>query len=83
MLNGLSEDLSSCSFPWAVVSHLGLMTYRYSCENKNTIESQITGRKEAPLAAVWKSVVCRMYDVDHWQFVESRHQYVARVLFGG
>lgn len=41
------------------------------CEDSNAIESQISRRAEATLATVWQSLVCRMHDIDHWQFAES------------
>jgi hypothetical protein len=49
------------------------MKYWNSCEDKNTIKSQITRVREVALATVWEGVVRRVHDVDHWQFAEGRH----------
>ena len=49
----------------------------HSCEDKNTIEPQITRGREATLATVWESLVCRVHDVDNWQFIEGRNSYVS------
>lgn len=54
------------------------MRGRDSCEDKNTIESQVTGSREAPMAAFRKGMVCRMYDVDNWELVEGGHPYVMK-----
>lgn len=49
---------------------------RGSCENPNTTQPPITGCEEATLAAVWKGVVCRMYDAHYWKFVKGWNTYV-------
>jgi hypothetical protein len=54
-------------------SEPGLTNFMGSCEDKNTIESQITRCGEAIMAAIWKGMVCRMYNVDNWELVESGH----------
>ena len=62
---------------WGLPLGSGTDRYRCSCEDKNTIESPIARRSEASLATVWQGLVCRMHDVDHWQFFEGGHSYVS------
>lgn len=53
-----------------------------SRKDKNTIESQIRDFRKAPMAAVWESLVCGVYDVDHWKFPESGHTWVNIEAYG-
>lgn len=45
----------------------------HSCEDENTIEPQITRCSKTAMAALWKSLVCGVHDVDYWEFVEGWH----------
>ena len=47
-----------------------------SRKNSNTAQPTITGREKARLAALWKGLVCRMYDIDNRKFVESGDKWV-------
>jgi hypothetical protein len=47
-----------------------------SCEDKDTIEPQITRGWKITMAAVREGVVCGVYDADYWQFVEGGDSYV-------
>jgi len=44
-----------------------------SCEDENTIESQIARCSKAAMATVWKSLVCGVHDVDYREFAEGWH----------
>jgi hypothetical protein len=46
---------------------------RNSRKDKNTIESQISRISKASLATVRQSMVCGMYNLDYWEFIESRN----------
>jgi len=54
----------------------GLTIRHHSCEDKDTIEPQISRLCKAAMAAVWQCVVCRMHDSDYWEFIESWNSYV-------
>jgi hypothetical protein len=47
-------------------------SYNHSREDTDAAESQISIFRKASMAAVWEGMVCGMYDVDHWQLLESR-----------
>jgi len=47
-------------------------SYNYSREDKDAVESQVSIFRKASMAAVWESLVCGVYNVDHWQLTESR-----------
>jgi hypothetical protein len=49
----------------------------HSCKNSNTAQSPVTRCSEASLATVWKSLVCRMYNFDNRELVESWNKYVS------
>lgn len=50
-----------------------------SREDKNTIESQVSRLSKASLATLWKGLVCRMYDINHWELSQSGNSYVSRL----
>jgi len=58
---------------------LWLIHAGHSCENENTIKSQITRGGETALATVWKSLVRGVHDTDYWEFAEGWHSYVPLV----
>jgi hypothetical protein len=55
---------------------LRLLIFERSCENENTIESQITRCGKIAMATLWKSLVCWVHDADNWEFAEGWHSYV-------
>lgn len=48
-------------------------SFNSSCEDKNSIEPQISRLSEAAMAAVWESLVCGVHDADYWELVEGRN----------
>jgi hypothetical protein len=50
-----------------------------SCEDENTIESQITRCSKTAMATVRQSLVCGVYNVDYWEFAEGWHKYVPKL----
>lgn len=53
------------------------MDHRRSCEDQDTIESQVTRCGKIALATVWKGMVRWLYDFDNWEFAEGGDSYVS------
>lgn len=49
-----------------------------SRQDPNPAQPTTTRRAETRLAAFWKSLVRGMYDIDHWQLLESWNKCVPR-----
>ena len=58
------------------VSRLKELTEYSSCQNANAAQQKISRGQEAAMATIRQAMVCRMYHLDHWQFCQSRDQYV-------
>jgi hypothetical protein len=50
-----------------------LMSVELSCEDKNTVEPQVTRCRKIAMAAVWESLVCGVHNADYWEFAEGWH----------
>ena len=55
---------------------------KISREDTHTAEPTVTGREEAAIAAFWETVVCRLHDVDYWEFVKGWDTYERSYTWG-